>query len=352
MSKTNSMRAWRTHRWGAPREVLQLDTVPIPELGDGELLVRNQALPLNLNDMERVTGGNMMVRPELPLIPGMEVFGEVAQAGAGAEAWQGKRVAAVARGATGGWAEYSICPAVSAFEVPADIPLPDAAGLYFPFHLAYLGLVDRAALEAGESVLVHAGAGGAGSAAIQLAKQRGARVFATAGTAEKRKLCADLGADVVIDYEADDFAQVVMEQTEQRGVDVIFDGVGAAVFEKSMDCAAYNGRYVMIGFASDKTRADEPFIVPRRLLAGNLRLCGVLLSYAPDAVIPAMKQGMGWNFCSNTLGQKIMDEIIALFRTGEVRAVIGREVPFEKIPEEIEALFGRETVGRTVARLG
>lgn len=345
------MRAWRTHEWGQPSEVLKLDTVPVPVPGDGELLVHNQALPLNLNDMERVTGGNMMVRPELPLIPGMEVLGVVDAAGRGVETWQGKRVAAMSRAATGGWAEYSICPAVSAFEIPGDIPLPDAAGLYFPFHLAYLGLIDRAALQAGESVLVHAGAGGAGSAAIQLARHRGARVFATVGTEAKRALCDELGADVVIDYEQQDFVQIVMDETQQRGVDVVFDGVGEAVFEKSMNCTAYNGRYVMVGFASDKTRADEPFVVPRRLLAGNLRLCGVLLSYAPDSAIPALKQGMGWNFCSSDLGASIMNEVVDLVRSGAIRSVIGRVVGFEAIPAEIEALSARATVGRTVALL-
>jgi len=351
MVESKQMRAWRTHEWGRPTEVLKLDRVAVPEPGAGELRVRNQALPLNLNDMERVTGGNMMVRPELPLIPGMEVLGVVEAAGPGAEAWRGKRVAAMARAATGGWAEYSICPAVSAFEMPEDVPLPDAAGLYFPFHLAYLGLIDRAQLRAGESVLVHAGAGGAGSAAIQLAKHRGAHVFATAGTKTKLALCEELGADVVIDYTEQDFAAVVMQETEQRGVDVVFDGVGEAVFESSLNCTAYNGRYVMIGFASDKTRADEPFVVPRRLLVGNLRLCGVLLSYAPEEVIPAMKQGMGWNFCPSALGASIMEEVVGLVRAGAVRSVIGRVVGFDDIPAELEALFGRETVGRTVALL-
>ena len=351
MSENDEMRAWRTHEWGQPTEVLRLDRVPIPEPGPGELLVRNQALPLNLNDMERVTGGNMMVQPELPLIPGMEVLGVVDAAGPGAEDWVGKRVAATAGAATGGWAESTVCPLVSAFEIPEDVPLPDAAGLFFPFHLAYLGLIDRAELQAGESVLVHAGAGGAGSAAIQLAKHRGARVFATVGTQAKRALCEELGADVVIDYTEQDFAAVVMEETGQRGVDVVFDGVGEAVFGPSMNCTAYNGRYVMIGFASDKTRADEPFVVPRRLLAGNLRLCGVLLSYAPEEAIPAMKQGMGWNFCPRSLGASITEEVVDLYRQGAVRSVIGRVIDFEQIPAELEALFGRETVGRTVALL-
>ena len=162
-----------------------------------------QAIPFNLNDLERITGGNMMVRPELPYSPGMEVMGVVDACGAGTEEWQGRRVVAMPKGANGGFAEYAICPAVSTFDMPESIPLPGAAALYFPFHLAWLGLFDRAELQAGESVLIHAAAGGSGSAAIQLAKHAGARVFATAGTDEKVQLCRDLGADVAINYNDD-----------------------------------------------------------------------------------------------------------------------------------------------------
>ena len=130
-----------------------------PSPKPGELRVRVQAIPFNLNDLERITGGNMMVRPELPYSPGMEVMGVVDACGAGTEEWQGRRVVAMPKGANGGFAEYAICPVVSAFEMPESIPLPGAAALYFPFHLAWLGLFDRAELQAGESVLIHAAAG-------------------------------------------------------------------------------------------------------------------------------------------------------------------------------------------------
>ena len=333
--RPTSMRAWRTHRYGRPSEVLKLDTVPIPAPGAGELLVRVQAIPLNLNDLERITGGNMMVRPELPYSPGMEVMGVVDACGPGAGDWQGKRVVAMPKGANGGFAEYAICPVVSAFEMPEAIPLPDAAALYFPFHLAWLGLFDRADLKAGESVLIHAAAGGSGSAAIQLAVHAGARVFATAGSDAKLALCRELGAEIAINYNESDFAQIVMEKTADRGVDVIFDNVGEAVMQKSMNCIAYNGRYLMMGFASDKTVADEKLIVPRRVAAGNFKLCGVLLAYAPDGMARMLKKGMGWNFVSDQLGKKITREI----------------VEFDEIPAAIEAMANRATVGRTIVKL-
>src|SRR3954452_3776825 len=182
------MRAWRTHEYGRPTEVLRLDTVPVPDPGTGQLRVRVQAIPFNLNDLERINGGNMMVRPDLPYAPGMEVMGVVDACGPGAEAWQGRRGGATTKGAHGGFAEFAVCPVVSMFDMPDTIPLPDAAALYFPFHLAWLGLYDRAALQPGETVLVHAAAGGSGSAAVQLAVHRGARVIATAGTDEKLAL--------------------------------------------------------------------------------------------------------------------------------------------------------------------
>jgi NADPH2:quinone reductase len=345
------MRAWRIHEYGEPSAVLQLDEVDVPEPEPGELRVRVQAIPLNLNDLERITGGNMMVRPELPYSPGMEVMGVVDACGAGAERWADQRVVAMPKQAHGGFAEYAICPAVSTFEMPEAIPLPGAAALYFPFHLAWLGLIDRAALQGGESVLIHAAAGGSGSAAVQLAVHTGARVFATAGTDEKVQLCRDLGADVAINYNDADFAEVVLKETGNRGVDVVFDNVGEAVMEKSLACTAYNGRYLMMGFASNKLVADEPLIVPRRLALGNLKLCGVLLAYAEPDMAEMVKTAMGWNFASGALGESIMREIVELVLAEHVKPLVGQVVSFEELPVAVEALARRATTGRTVALL-
>ena len=267
----SEMRAWRLHEYGRPRDVLALETVPVPEPDAGEVRVSVQAIPLNLNDLERITGGNMVVRPELPYSPGMEVMGVVDACGAGAERWQGARVVAMPKQAYGGYAEFAICPSVSVFEMPDSVPLPDAAALYFPFHLAWLGLFDRAGLQAGETVLIHAAAGGSGSAAVQLAVHAGARVFATAGSAEKVALCRELGAHVAIDYTQEDFAEVVLRETDGRGVDVVFDNVGPAVMADSFKCTAYNGRYLLMGFASDKTKADEPSDRPPAGVVGQLQ---------------------------------------------------------------------------------
>jgi NADPH:quinone reductase len=351
MATPGNMRAWRTHEYGQPLEALKLDVVPIPDPGPAEVRIRVEAIPLNLNDLERITGGNMMVRPELPYSPGMEVMGTVDACGDGAEQWAHRRVVAIPTGAYGGFAEYAICPVASVFEMPESIPLPDAAALFFPFHLAWLGLVDRAGLQEGESVLIHAAAGGSGSAAVQLAVDRGARVFATAGTDEKVRLCEALGAHVAVNYNTSDFAEVVLGETNAQGVDVVFDNVGESVMEKSLQCTKYNGRYLMMGFASNKAIADEKFLVPRRIALGNLKMCGVLLSYQEPDALSFLKTGMGWNFLPRELGSQIMDDIISLVRSKRIKPVIGRVVDFEELPSAIDAMARRETVGRTIAMI-
>jgi NADPH2:quinone reductase len=131
----------------------------------------------------------------------------------------------------------------------------------------------------------------------------------------------------------------------------VFDNVGEAVMEKSMSCLAYNGRYLMMGFASDKTVADEKWIVPRRVATGNFKLCGVLLAYAQDGMAQALKKGMGWNFVPDRLGQEITREIVQLVLAKKVRPVVGQVVAMEQIPAAMEAMASRQTVGRTIVKL-
>jgi NADPH2:quinone reductase len=343
------MRCWRVHEYGEPLAVLRLEDVPLPEPGDGEVRVRAQGIPFNLNDLERINGGNMMARPEFPYAPGMETMGVVDAAGAGAESLLGKRVAGSTVQAIGGYAEYALCTASATFEMPDDIPLPDAAALFFPFHLAWLGLFDRADLQAGETVLIHAAAGGSGSAAVQLAVDRGAHVIATCGTDEKAQLCRELGAQTVVNYTTDDFLAACMEVTGGKGVDVVFDNVGEAVMENGFKATAYNGRYVLMGFASNKVVADEKFIVPRQLSLGNFKLMSVMLSYADAGRQQFMKQFLGWNLASDQLGAEINAQIVELVRAGRVKAVVGTTLGFDEIPRGITDLSSRDSVGRVVA---
>jgi NADPH2:quinone reductase len=343
------MRAWRLHEHGRPRDVLRLEGAPVPQPDAGDVRVAVQGFALNLNDLERVTGGQMMVRPELPCAPGMEVMGVVDATGPGAEAWIGRRVVGTTKGAHGGYAEYAVCPAAGVFPMPESVPSPDAAALFYPFHLAWLGLFDRADLAAGETVLVHAAAGGAGSAAVQLAVDAGARVLAVAGSVEKLALARDLGAEVTIDSSVDDLAAAALAATDDVGVDVVFDTVGEAVLEASLSALRYNGRYVMLGFASGKEVADEPFLVPRRLMLANCRVATVMFAYAAPDLRSTVKTAMGWNFPPTELGTRIQDEILERVAAGRVRAVVGRTLDLaDDVPGALEDLARRATVGRTV----
>ena len=266
--------------------------------------MRVAAATLNFNDVDGVRGRYRTVSPPLPYTPGMEVLGFVEGAGAGAEAWLGKRVVAVPGGAFGGYAELAVGPSAMAFEMPPESQLPDtaAAAVYFPFHLSWLALQERARLQAGETVLIHAAAGGVGSAALQLAVLAGARVIATAGSAEKVDLCRSLGADVAINYLESDFVEAVLSATDGRGVDVAFDSVGGDVTIRTFRCMAFNGRHLLVGFASGIEAEDEG-IVPRPVLFGNFSLYGVCLAYADDPF--ALKQLSSYNFPSHTDGVRI-----------------------------------------------
>jgi NADPH2:quinone reductase len=342
------MRAWRVHEFGEPEDVLRLEEVPAPTAGPGEILVRVAAATLNFNDVDGVRGRYRTVRPPLPYTPGMEVLGLVEETGTGAEAWLGKRVVAVPGGAFGGYAELAVGPGAMAFEMPPDSQLPDteAAAVYLPFHLSWLALHERARVQAGETVLIHAAAGGVGSAALQLAASAGARVIATAGSAEKVDLCRSLGADVAINYLESDFVEAVLNATDGRGVDVTFDSIGGDVTIGTFRCMAFNGRHLLVGFASGIEAEDEG-IVPRPVLFGNFSLYGVCLAYADDPF--ALKQISGYNFPSHADGARIHARILELILAGSVRPIVGSEVAFEDLPSGLQSMADRQTVGRTVA---
>lgn len=351
-SKSGTMRAWRTHKYGQPKEALALDVVDIPEPEEGEVRIRVQGIPLNLADMERVTGGNMMVRPELPYSPGMEVMGIVDSCGEGAESWQGQRVVAITKGAHGGYAEYCICPTPSIFPMPDSIPLPGAAALYFPFHMSWLGLYERAKLKAGETVLINGAAGGVGAAAVQLAVAAKARVIAVAGSDEKLAYCKQLGAEITVNHNTEDFVAVVREATNHKGVDIIFDNVGGEeILESCLASVAYDGRYIQMGFSATKYVADEKFYVPRRLAMANVSLCNMMLYYAEEPMLTAMKDGAGLNFVPTEVGRSLHMKLVEMVQQGKLLPVVGKVVDFEDVPQAMEDLQSRKTMGRTIVKL-
>jgi NADPH:quinone reductase len=341
------VRAWQVHRLGNPLDVMSLDELPEPEPEYGHIRVRVSSLALNFNDIDLTTVGYQTIPTPMPFTPGMEILGRVDATGPGDEAWLGKRVVAIPPMAFGGYAEAVCCPAEMAFEMPEDLAEPEAAAIYFPFHLAWLALHTRARLQPGETLLVHAAAGGVGTAVLQMGKHLGARVIATAGSPEKLELCRSLGADVTIDYR-DGFADAVMEATGHLGADVAFDSVGGAVTEETFKVMAFGGRHLIAGFSSDIAFEDRG-ITPRQFVYGNFSLVGVCLAYVEEPV--GFRQFTGCTFVSHSDGEKVHEMILRLIRDGQVRPVVGQVVPFEQIPRAMEAMRTRQTAGRVIATL-
>lgn len=342
------MRAWRVHQHGRPTEALRLDDVDVPEPGPGQVRVAVSDTVLNFNDIDGCYGRYKTVNPPLPYIAGMEVVGTVDAAGEGAETLVGRRVMATPDGAQGGYAEFAIASTDMVFEAPQTLSGSEAAAYFYPFHLSYLALHERARIEADETVLIHAAAGGIGSAAVQIAKAAGARVITTAGSAAKVAFCKELGADLALDYNEQDFSAEVMEATSGRGVDIVFDTVGGDVAEQSWHCIARNGRHVMVGFSSGIDIEDRG-ITPRPILFGNFSLLGVLLAYASD--VEMIKRATGWNLTPKRVGDEVHAALDALLAAGTIHPVVGKVVDFEEIPNALETFEARETVGRTVVRL-
>jgi NADPH2:quinone reductase len=344
------VRAWQAVEHGAPRDVLRLEDVDAPTPGPGEVLVRVDAVTLNFNDIDGIHGRYATVPIPAPYVPGMEVLGTVDAVGEGVDATLGDtRVVAIPSGAHGGYAEYVVAPASMTFPMPDEIGLPDAAAILMPFHLAALSLYVRAGVREGETVLVHAAAGGVGSAALQLARAAGARVIALAGSPEKAHFCAQLGADVAVDTSATDFVDAALEATGGRGVDVAFDTIGGEVTTRTFRCMAFGGRHVLAGFASGIEAEDEG-MVPRPILFGNFSLVGVCLAYVDDPL--AVKAAVGSNFLSRADALALHEQVLALVASGAVRPVVGLDIPFEELPSALDAMEQRRTIGRIVVRMG
>jgi NADPH2:quinone reductase len=321
------MRAVVVDRWMEPRE-LAVAEVPEPETRPGTLKLEVRAAGCNFFDILMVQG-RYQVKPPFPFVPGAEVAGVVREVGAGVRGFApGDRVLATA--GLGGFAEVALAPAAAAHRLPDDMSFAEGAAFPIIYPTSYAGLVFRAALQPGEDLLVHAAAGGVGVAAVQIGKALGARVIATAGGPEKLEVARREGADHLIDYRAEDFVARVMEITGGKGADVIYDSVGGDVFEKSLKCIAWNGRLLVIGFASGVI----PSVQANRILLKNIAVTGLHWG-AHVAKDPA----------------KIPQTFAALFelqRAGKVRPVVFGSYPLEEVPAALEALAGRKTWGKVV----
>ncbi|WP_299951056.1 NADPH:quinone oxidoreductase family protein [uncultured Modestobacter sp.] len=315
------MRAWRVHSLGDPAEVMSLDEVDQPTPGEGQLLVRVLAAGLNFPDV-LMTMGMYQEKPPLPFTPGVELCGEVVGTG--------QRVLGSPAGGPGGFAEYALMDAAAAWPVPDGMSDEQAASLYLTYQTGYVGLHRRAALQAGEWLLVHAGAGGVGTAAIQLGKAAGAKVIATAGGARKTEVCRQLGADHVIDYTAEDFVPLVKEITGGHGADVVYDPVGGEVFDKSRRCIAFEGRLVVVGFTS-----------------GTIPQAPVNHALVKNYSIVGLHWGLYRKHDPARIGA-VHEELCRLFAAGAIDPLVGRSMPLTELPAAMAAIADRSTVGKVV----
>ena len=327
------MRAWQVHELGDPQEALKLEEVEDPEPGPGEVVVEVEAAALNFFDI-LLCKGEYQERPETPFTPGGEVSGTISAVGEGVDLKEGLRVIATPF-PSGGYAEKVAVPAENGvFPIPDDMTSEAAAAMHVAYQSAHFGLHRRANLKEGETVLVHAGAGGIGSAAIQLARAAGARVFSTAGGPEKVEVCEKLGAEVAVDYKEENFVDAVKEATDGRGAEVIFDPVGGEVFDLSRRCVAFEGRIVIVGFTSGSI-ADVP---TNHLLVKNYSVVGLhwglYNKVAPELVV------------------ETHEALVELYQNDEIDPLIFKTVPFEEVPEALGLLGSRKTYGKLITTPG
>lgn len=234
------MQAWRVHENGEPGEVMRLEEVDRPTPGPGQVLLKVRAANINFPDA-LLCRGQYQIKPPLPFTPGVEICGETED---------GRRVIANPVLPFGGLADHVIADAAALLPAPDALDDAEAAALHIGYQTGVFGLHRRANLQAGETLLVHAAAGGVGSAAVQLGKAAGARVIGVVGGADKAEIARQLGCDLVIDRRTEDIVATVKEATGGRGADVIYDPVGGDAYAKSAKCVAFEGRILVVGFAS------------------------------------------------------------------------------------------------------
>lgn len=325
------MKSWKVTELGEPRDVLKIMHVELPQKQENEVLIQVKATALNFFDI-LLCQGKYQEKPPLPFTFGSEVSGVVIKADNGSRFQEGQRVLALPKLPNGGLAEYISVPENLVYPIPESMSWNDAAALFITYHTSYYALFNRANLKKGEVLLVHAGAGGVGSASIQLGKAAGAFVIATAGGPDKTQICQELGADVVIDYLEEDFVEIVKRETGGKGADVIYDPVGGHVFDRSRKCIAFDGRLLVIGFAG----GEIPSIPANHILIKNYSVVGV-----------------HWGLFNRLNPEKVVqehNELMDLYVEGKIKPLIYQEFDFEEVPKALELLATRKTWGKLIIK--
>jgi NADPH2:quinone reductase len=314
------MQAWRVHRNGEPGEVMRLEETDRPVPGEGQLLLKVLAANINFPDA-LLCRGQYQVRPPLPFTPGVEICGETED---------GRRVIANPALPHGGFAEYVAVDARTVLPAPASLDDAEAAALHIVYQTGWFGLHRRARLQAGETLLVHAAAGGVGSAAVQLGKAAGATVIGVVGGAEKADAARALGCDLVIDRHGEDIVAAVKEATGGRGADVVYDPVGGDAYAKSVKCIAFEGRVVVVGFAS----GSIPAPALNHALVKNYSI-----------------MGLHWGLYNQKDPAAILrchEELTRLAAEGAIRPLVSERVPMKDAADAVQRVADGTTTGRLV----
>lgn len=322
------MKAWRVGQ-ATGIDAIALAEMPVPDAQAGEVLVEVHACALNFSDL-LMAAGRYQVRPPLPFVPGQEIAGRIAAVGPGSARKVGERVAS--KVLWGGFAQYAVAREDMLVTLPDALSYAAGATVPVVWPTAWIALFDRAKLGPGETVLVHAAAGGVGLAAVQLAVAAGATVIAGVGDESKASLALAAGAAHAVVTRDAAWPERVKALTAGRGPEVIFDPVGGDVAEASLRGMARNGRYLIVGFAG----GTIPQLAANRLLLKNASALGVYWSHEQDGPLVA----------------RSLEEIFSLWSAGKLRIETSRSYPFDGLKAALQDLAGRRTTGKCVLEPG
>lgn len=317
------MKAIRVKEFGGPA-VLQLQDVPTPQPGPGEVLVRIHATGINPVETY-IRAGTYARLPELPYTPGNDGAGVIEQVGADVSEFKPADRVYTAGSVTGTYAEFAVCKKEQVHPLPENVSFAQGAAMGTPYATAYRGLLQRAGAEPGETVLVHGASGGVGTAAVQLARARGLRVFGTAGSDEGFKLVREQGAHEVFDHRTTDHFDQVMKATARRGVDVIVEMLANANLGKDLTILAKGGRVVIIG-----SRGPVE-INPRDTMQRDAEVRGMILPNTPPAQMASIHAAL-----------------VAGLENGTLRPVIGKEFPLAEAAQAHQAVMEPGALGKIV----
>ncbi|MEF7614561.1 NADPH:quinone oxidoreductase family protein [Aquincola sp. MAHUQ-54] len=307
-------------------DALQWKTLPLPQPQAGEVRVAIRAASLNFPDL-LIVQNKYQVKPALPFVPGAEFSGRVDAVGEAVTAFQiGDPVAVI--GATGGFATHACVKASSLIPLPAGFQLEDAAAFAFTYGTSHHALIDRAALQPGETVLVLGAAGGVGTSAVQVAKAAGARVIAAASTDEKCALCRQIGADHTINYARENLRDALKALPGGKGPDVVYDPVGGGLAEAAFRSIAWRGRYLVVGF----TAGTIPALPWNLALLKGASIVGVFwgdfVRREPQASARAMAELAAW------------------YAQGKIKPVIDSRLPMSDLPLAYARMGTRQVRGK------